>query len=74
MDFEAIFTTTYYVMVVVLFVFSLVRFIKNLKKPWEERRVGPTIFFVIMTIILAITIIFVMFIAKLAGAYSAVNR
>ena len=39
-----------------LYVFSIVKFVKNKKKPKEERATWPTVLFIILTVLIGLTI------------------
>lgn len=66
MDLEAILTGMFYLVVIGVFIFSLVHFIKNIRKSKEERSIWPTVFFIIMTFVFSATVAFVAFIINIA--------
>ena len=66
MDLEAILTGMFYLVLIGLFIFSLVHFIKNIRYSKEETSIWPTVFFIIMTFVFSATVAFVAFIINIA--------
>ena len=65
---EALLTLTYYIAVIGLFIYSLILFVRNLRKPKEDRCLFPFVFFLVMTYFAAMTVAFVVFVLRLAWA------
>lgn len=58
----------YYISVIILFILSVVKYIKHLRTPRAERKAGPTLFFVVMTIQFVWLVCMFWFVFKIVGA------